>query len=221
MRLRLRGRRRSVDRGTRRQGVELRNWHLLGSADAVLDRGRQYAEGPESLPLHPYEPTDGIARAPGAPPAGDALTFEILAAPDDFFCEGFVDDVALMADEAGIDAMMDTCQVLLEDAEADIRADFVDALNGGEAGDVLLFVEGSAGGCIGEAWIEDVHLDGDVLRPWLLKEDTAFGIPDAACTADWGVSLHLVRVSGAEDATSAELHLGVFNPDLPGAPTAS
>ena len=94
-------------------------------------------------------------------------------------------------------------------------------LDAGEPGDVLVFVEGSAGGCIGDAWIEDVTLDGDVLRPWLLKEDTSYGMENVGCTADWGVSQHLLRVSGADAADSIELQLGVFNPELPGAPTTS
>lgn len=156
----------------------------------------------------------------GPPPEGEPVTFEILDAPQDFWCQAAVDGAILVSDEVSLDALLDGCEVPLEGADRDtVRQDLLDALNGGEAGDVLVYAEGSAGGCIGQAWIEDVTLDGDTLRPWMLKEDSSYGQVDVACTADWGLSTHLVRVSGAEDATSAELHLGVFNPELPGGPT--
>lgn len=156
----------------------------------------------------------------GPPPEGSALAFEVLDAPDGFWCQAVIDDAALITDEASIDALIDACEVDVDGVQTQARQDLLDALNGGDPGDVLVYAEGSAGGCIGQAWIEDVTLDGDVLRPWMLKEDSSYGRYDVACTADFGLSTHLVRVSGAEEATSAELHLGIFNPELPGAPSA-
>jgi hypothetical protein len=155
----------------------------------------------------------------GEPPTGDPLGFEVLTPPGDLFCDALADSAALMVDEAGIDAMLEACSVSFDGAEnPQPRADLVAALDAGDAGDVLVYAVGSAGGCIGEAWIEDVTLDGEVLRPWMIKEDSSYGRVDVACTTDYGLSNHLVRVSGAEAATSAELHIGVFNPELPGGP---
>jgi len=169
------------------------------------------------LPLVFLVACSQVDNSGGPPPSGDSVSFVDLDLPTDFFCESMADDAVMVAVEADMDALFEACFPLAVIA-GEARQPWLDLLAATDAEDALVFAVGSAGGCIGDAWIEDIKLDGSTLRPWMLKEDSSYGRNQVACTADWGISQHLVRVEGAAAADSIELTLGVFNPELPGAP---
>lgn len=156
----------------------------------------------------------------GPPPAGDTVTFEIASEAPGHFCDSFADEAYLLRSTEDIDAYLEACNAFpdgSEDIEAALDAE-VEALLDGQA---VLLVSAQLGGCLGDWHIESVHLDGETLRPWMLKDDGAYGRTDVACTADIGQGHQILIVDDVADAADVELTVGHYNADLPGAPTAA
>ncbi len=150
----------------------------------------------------------------GPPPEGDTIAFAVIADAPSFFCGAFTDAAHLLTDEASVDAFLVACP----EAGADAR-DEIDALQAELLEDEsLVLISAALGGCIGDVTVMDVYLDGDTVRPWLLKADSAYGRTDIACTADIGEQLIAVAVSDEQSSIEAEIHVGVYNPDLPNPP---
>ncbi|MCP4867699.1 MAG: hypothetical protein GY898_03160 [Proteobacteria bacterium] len=143
----------------------------------------------------------------GPPPEGDALEFAVLEDAPALFC-------GIFEDEADIDAWLEACEAS-EEGDRDAILGELEALNDDES---LVLVSVVLGGCLGQTNLQAVHLDGDVLRPWLLKADSAYGKDNVGCTADIGEQIYVLAVQDEQASTSAEVHVGVYNPDLPGAP---
>ncbi len=156
----------------------------------------------------------------GEPPAGDPIEFEIAIESPDLVCESFEDGAELIVDQDGIDAFIEACGTELIGDESTIADDLALQLAELEEGQGLLVVSAQLGGCLGEWEIAAVHLDADILRPWMLKADTSYGREDVACTADIGQDHQVLIVDAADRVASVELTVGVYNPDLPGAPGA-
>ena len=150
----------------------------------------------------------------GPPPDGDALAFAIIDDGPGLVCGTYEDRADLIADEAAVDAWIESC----ESAEEGDRDDLIAVLNELNADESLVLVTVALGGCLGQTNLQSVHLDGDVVRPWLLKADSAYGRNDIACTADIGEQIYVVAVADEQASTSAEVHVGVYNPELPDAP---
>ena len=156
----------------------------------------------------------------GEPPAGETVEFEVAIANAGFFCEDTSDAAHLIKDEAGIDAFIEACGEEVLGDEATIEEDLIAELALLEDGQALVLVSAELGGCLGPWAVDSVYMDGEILRPWMLKGDSAYGRTDMACTADIGQDHQVLRVDGAAAATSIELTVGIYNPDLPGAPYA-
>ena len=154
----------------------------------------------------------------GPPPGGDAIDFEVALVGPSYFCAQMEDQAHLIADSEGLDAFIDSCdpgEAADIDAVDQALGEQLEALEEGQA---LLVVNTILGGCFGDWRVEAVHRDGDTLRPWVLKADTAYGQQSTGCPADIGQGNEVLVVEGASDATAVELTVGVYNPDLPGSP---
>lgn len=155
----------------------------------------------------------------GEPPAGDPIEFEIAIEDPDLFCDAFEDAAELIVDADGVDAFIEACGAELIGDESTIADDLNAQLSELEEGEGLLIVSAQLGGCLGAWEIAAVHLDGDILRPWMLKADSSYGRQDVGCTADIGQDHRVLVVDGADEVASVELTVGIYNPDLPGAPS--
>lgn len=151
----------------------------------------------------------------GPPPPGERVEHEpVFLESGGLSCLRFVDDADLIATAADVDAFQAECDGMSDAAETELRA-LVDALEGD---DRLIIVSITLGGCIADTAIMGVYLDDTVAHVHVLRGDTSFGRGDVACTADIGELVEIIRVHGIADATSADVEIGTFNPDLPGAP---
>lgn len=147
----------------------------------------------------------------GPPPEGTELDIEVLALPGT--CGTFQSDVFLVKDQATLDGFFAACDV--GDAS---RAQWQTATDALADDEVLAYANVQLGGCLGAFAIEGAFLDGTTLHAWVLRQDFAYGKPDAACTDDIGEGPASMKVIGAQAATTAELTIGDFNPELSGAP---
>lgn len=145
----------------------------------------------------------------GEPPSGESVTFSVEDAPIGF-CE-FQDGAALITSIDDVDAWVATC----ENEDLD-RQPVDDAVNALLESQTLVLVTAQLGGCLESSEIAGVFLDGDQLNVWMLKQDTAYGRDNVACTDDLGVAYHLVTADAV--ASAASLRVGVYNPDLPNGP---
>jgi len=157
---------------------------------------------------------DPLANDGGDLPPGAFADFAILDVPADLHCGFFEDGVVAIRDQEDVDEVVAACA-----EEADGLASFLaEELASTSHDQQLIFITVGLGGCIAGHDLPIVALDDGVIRPWLLKNNTAYGKPEVACTADVGEALELLRVDEAGEATSAELTVGVWNSELPGSP---
>lgn len=145
----------------------------------------------------------------GEPPSGESVSFSVEEAQIGF-CE-FQDGAALLDDSDDVDAWVATCEN--ENLDRQPVDDAVAALTDDQT---LVLVTAQLGGCLESSEIVGVFLDGDQLNVWMLKQDTAYGRDNIACTDDLGVAYHLVTADAV--ASAASLRVGVYNPDLPNGP---
>ncbi len=156
----------------------------------------------------------------GPIPDGTPLSFEVIDAPEGLSCGNYSDTALLVRSEADVDDFLEGCAGLGEPPEG-MRDALLTKLDETAQGDALLIATVVLGGCLGDYSFDGVFLDGELLRPWLLKEDSSFGRPDVACTEDIGEAVHLLRAVEADQAMSASIEVGVWNPELPGGPDAT
>lgn len=152
-----------------------------------------------------------VDNSAGDPPPGEEVGFEDLDSPG-FFCGLFRDEAWLIVDEADIDGLEADCP------DGPDTAALRTTLAATDPADALVVFTLAKGGCVGEHDIVSVYRDGDTVRPWIWQADSSYGRPRTACTADLGEAIEVLRVDGAGDAADAALHIGTYNPDLPGAP---
>lgn len=151
----------------------------------------------------------------GPPPPGEPIDFQPVFLESPLSCQLFQDAAFLLRRGEPLDDFLDECAAASGSAAlAELEAE-VDAL-ADEAGLVVTVVQ--LGGCIEEHAIVSVYRDGDTLRPWVLKGDSAYGREGVGCPADIGEAIEVLRVIDRGGATTAEPHIGIYNPDLPGAP---
>jgi hypothetical protein len=155
----------------------------------------------------------------GPPPAGDPIEFEVAIESPDLFCNSFADEATLLRSAADVDTFIEACGTELVGAESNIAEDLNAEIAELAEGQAVLIVSAQLGGCLGEWRIESIHLDGDVLRPWMLKADSSFGPQQVACDSDIGQDHQVLTVDDTAGVESVELAVGFFNPELPGAPT--
>lgn len=154
------------------------------------------------------EPVDNTG---GEAPDGVALSFLVDAEPS-LFCGG-MDAAAFIDDGEDADAWLSQCD------DSEFARDLIDErLSTLEDGQALIAVSAQLGGCTQDFYVHGVYLDGDALRVWILKQDTSYGRANVACTADIGEGHALVVVDDADDATSIDVHVSAYNPELPGGP---
>jgi hypothetical protein len=152
-----------------------------------------------------------IDNSGGPAPAGESLAFEALTLPGT--CGDFQSAAFLVKDQATLDAFFVACPI----PEAS-RAAWQTALDALVDDEVLVYANVQLGGCLGAFSVKGAFIDGTTLNAWVLRENTAHGVDNAACTDDIGEGPASMKVSGAAAATDAALTVGDFNPDLPGAP---
>jgi hypothetical protein len=144
----------------------------------------------------------------GDAPIGDTASFHVV--DTDSSCGVFDDTATLVRNADEAHAAGETCS-----ADGDLVTDrLTDALDLLPEGDALVFVTIALGGCLEGHSVRGMFIDGDVLRPWIVKQDTAYGVANAACTDDLGEAVRIYQVEGAADLTDAELHIGVMNPNF-------
>ena len=144
----------------------------------------------------------------GEPPAGDTASFELIDAEP--FCGGFGDEAWLIATEEDKAAVLEDCTAEPDALEAELDALLAELTED----QVIVFFTVQLGGCLQGHSLRGVYSEGETIRPWIIKQDTSYGVPDTACTSDIGEATGLLVVDDASEATSAELHVGIINPDL-------
>jgi len=154
-----------------------------------------------------------IDNSGGPPPPGDKLEYERVSFLG-MACGRYQDKAWLIEDQAGLDAYWGGCEFIANDDRQTVEAAVADLAEG----DVLLGLDVELGGCIGETAFMGAYKEGDTLHAWLLKGNSAYGRGDVACTADIGEAHEVVRVFGAGEVADVDITVGIFNPDLPGAP---
>lgn len=151
----------------------------------------------------------------GVPPAGERVEHEtVFLDGGGIFCQIFDDEAFLLTADTDVDAFKVACTELDATKEARLR-ELVDELTGDEA---LVIIIIGLGGCIHEAAVMGVYIDDTVAHAHVLKGDTSYGVANAACTDDIGEAVEILRIDEKRTATDADVHVGIYNPDLPGAP---
>lgn len=161
----------------------------------------------------------GVDNSGGEPPAGTDVSLEKRTELTDLEpCWGASqDEAALLDDEAAVDAWLADCQ---NDDTAPMRTALLDVINGLGAQERLVGVRVVLGGCVQQWSLFGIYHDIDALNVWVLKEDTSYGVPNAACTDDigWDGDYWIAAEADFSEVTEATLTVGLYNPDLPGAP---
>jgi hypothetical protein len=150
----------------------------------------------------------------GERPEGMSMDYEFLGVPSHVFCGSFQEGALIIRNEQDINEVLNSCS----DGAEELENTLLSALEGLDESATLVFVSVARGGCVQGHDLPMVALDGDVLRPWLLKDSSAYGRENPACPADLGEALELLAVWDIEDATTIELTVGIWNSDLPGSP---
>ncbi|MCP4498982.1 MAG: hypothetical protein GY822_03320 [Deltaproteobacteria bacterium] len=153
----------------------------------------------------------------GASPAGDDVSFSSAGLDDLFSCFAGEQEAALLDDENAVDDWLSNCEA---DDSVNVKEAILTEVEGLDDGERLVAVRMIFGGCVQQWHFMGIRQEADVLHAWVLREDTSYGIANAACTDDLGMSERYFIVSDGDvaTATSADLVVGVFNPNLPGAP---
>jgi len=163
--------------------------------------------------------TGCVDNSGGPAPEGTELEEFSPAAGDagGLFCEFFRDDAFLLVDRAAVEDFFANECAGNEAAVEDELATIADGLEEGEA---LVVVSIQLGGCLGEWGVHGFYEseDGSTVTAWVLRADSSYGRTNWACTDDIGGAIGVYRVMGAADATEADIVIGTYNPDLPGAP---
>jgi len=150
----------------------------------------------------------------GERPEGMSMEYEFLGVPGNVFCGSFQEGALIIRNEQDINEVLDSCS----DGPAELADTLLSALEGLHERETLVFISVARGGCVQGHDLPMVALDGDTLRPWLLKDNSAYGRANPACPADLGEALELLAVWDIEDASTVELTVGIWNSDLPGSP---
>ena len=155
----------------------------------------------------------------GPPPEGTELTGPTRAESvgTSLACDLFRDDAFLWHDAADVQAFLDADCTNADQAVAGDLLQTADTLADGEA---LVGVSIGLGGCLGAFEVQGFYLAEPLVTAWLLRADSSYGRNNVACTTDIGGAFEVWRVPGAAVATEAELMVGTYNPELPGAPAA-
>jgi len=156
-----------------------------------------------------FMPNDG-----GDPPEGTSVSFDAIALPETMSCWDSGEDATLIQDAEDVAWLAEIC----EDQDGDPEAFFASVLEGIGEDTGLLFVSVGYGGCTSDYDIPMIARDGDTLRPWVLKDDSAYGGGPVSCPLIARMGWQLIGVEGAADASDAELTVGVWNSDLLGSP---
>jgi hypothetical protein len=157
--------------------------------------------------------TQAVDNSGGPPPDGDSISYAVIGnAPA---CGSFEERADLITDETSIDAWLERCEASSETAREDLIAMTEDLADD----ESLVILAAVVGGCIGDVSVYGAYLEGDVVRPWILIADGTYGRNDIACTAEIGALIIAIAVTDERSSTSAELHVGRYNPDLPNGPT--
>ena len=157
----------------------------------------------------PSVPNDG-----GDLPEGMAMEYEFIGVPSNAFCGAFQEGSLIIRSEQDINEVIDSCS----DGAEELEATLLNALDDLSDQQTLVFISVARGGCIQGHDLPMVALDGETLRPWLLKDSSAYGRTDPACPADLGEALELIAVWDIEEASDVQLTVGVWNSNLPGSP---
>lgn len=156
---------------------------------------------------------DPVDNSGGPPPDGDKLEWERVSFLS-IGCQRYGDAARLITDQPGLDTYLDGCSALSNEEQATVDGALADLGDD----DVLLGLDFLLGGCIGETAFMGAYKEGSTLHAWYLKGNSAYGVENAACTADIGESHEMVRVLGAGDVEEVDVKVGEFNPDLPNPP---
>jgi len=155
----------------------------------------------------------------GEPPAGTELEEFTPVSLDagGLFCDSFQDGAFLVHDGIEAQAFIDS---QCTNADPAVAAELVSTADDLEDTEAIVVLTIELGGCLGEYGVFGFYLsdDGDTVTGWVLRGDSAYGRQSVACPADIGQATEVYRVMGTADATQADILVGVFNPDLPGAP---
>ncbi len=152
----------------------------------------------------------------GPPPEGDSISFTQLDLTDaDFMCGAYGDDAAIISDEATVDEWLAGC---FDEDPSEMRDHLLTEIDALADDESLIVADVVLGGCTQDFELLDVAIDDEIVRPWIVKHDTSYGKQDVACTADIGEQILLLKIADDRAATAAELHIGVYNPELPGGP---
>jgi hypothetical protein len=157
----------------------------------------------------PSIPNDG-----GALPEGMSMDYSFIGIPSEVFCGGFLDGALIVRNEQDIEEVLASCS---EGAE-ELSTVLSNALEDLDDLQTLVFVSVALGGCVQGHDLPMVALDGDTVRPWLLKDSSAYGESEAACPADVGEAIELLAVWDIQHASSVEITVGIWNSNLPGSP---
>ena len=158
---------------------------------------------------------DHVPNDAGDIPPGEWVDYEFRGLSDELSCGSFSDSAFLIEDEADIEHAMSQCDFGAPALAEELRASLAEAA---EYGQVLVFLTVAYGGCVRGHDLPVLALDGDTLRPWLIKDTSAYGRADAACTADLGEQLDLLTIEATMGAGTVELTVGEWNSDLPSSP---
>lgn len=162
---------------------------------------------------------ESVDNSGGEPPAGEDVSLEQRPALSELepCWGGGTDEAALLDDEAAVDAWLADCQ---NDDTAGMRTALLDAIDALDEQERLVGVRVVLGGCVQQWSLFGIYHDTTALNAWVLKEDTSYGIPDAACTDDigWDGDYWVAAEGDLSAVTEATLTVGRYNPDLPDAP---
>jgi len=154
----------------------------------------------------------------GPLPEGERASFAIIDMSAETFCGSFGDSAYMIEGEGDIDAFLLDCA---GDHEDQLGEALSSALADKTDDEALVMVTVMLGGCFGDYDIPVVAIDGDTIRPWLIKQDGSYGQPanvQVDCPADIGEALVLLSVADAAEASEVDLTVGLWNADLPGSP---
>lgn len=155
-------------------------------------------------------PNDG-----GDMPVGVRLDYFFGDLSDDLQCGSFTDAAFLISEASDVEAAIAACEsdatALAEELQEKIASSLAEE-------EVLVFVTVEYGGCVRGHDLPALIRDGDTLRPWLIKDNSAYGRPGAVCPTDLGERLDLLSFDGQAGGDTLELSVGEWNSDLPSSP---
>jgi len=158
----------------------------------------------------------GFDNSGGPPPAGTKVLFNVLS--DTPKCGQFKPKQFLLnvADDVSA-ADLDCHASGPTPTSPEWTALQSDVAAQGDASTVM--VVAMVGGCSRKTAVRGLFLEGEKLHVWLLRADTSFGVPNAACTDDIGEQVLLVRTTKKiAPSTVLDVVNSVVNPNAAGVP---